>query len=134
MEARRAARKAAAQAARDAQRAIDLAAINDLEIEHGDSNVATLEIPHTDGLPTMLAVKCPPPAYVKRYRDECRARKDGTPGDAIAAAEKLADAMLIYPDAETYARVLEARAGVRVQLGVLAIGLAAGRAESEGKG
>ena len=80
---RRAARKAAAAAAAEAQREIDLEAIDALETTIGDSNVATIEIAHVPGLPVLLAVRCPRPVEIKRYRDEIKPRRDGSPGDAL---------------------------------------------------
>jgi hypothetical protein len=134
IEARRAARKEALQQAHDAQRVKDLEAIDALEIEHGDSNIATLEVPYTPDLPTMIAVRCPKPVEVKRYRDRVKPKKDGSPGDSLGGALELAAVCRVYPDADTYAALLEARPGVDAQLGLLAIQLSAGKAEAAGKG
>jgi hypothetical protein len=134
IEARRAARKAGLQEPRDEQRAADLEAVDALEIEHGDSNVATLEVPFTPGLPTLLAARCPKPIELKRYRDTVKTKKDGTPGDPIGAAIMVGGVCRVYPDAETFAKVLEARPGVDVQLGLAALKLASAKAEDEGKG
>lgn len=134
IEAKRAARKAELQAARDAQKAIDLEAIDALEVEHGDSNIATLEIPFSPDLPVMLAVRTPKPAELKRYRDRVKAKKDGTPGDPLMAAQEIAAVCIVYPSKDVYAAVLEKRNGIDAQLGVLAVGLCAGKAEAEGKG
>jgi hypothetical protein len=134
VEAKRAERRAKADAARDEQKAKDLEAIMLLEDKHGESNIATVEIGHTPGLPVVLAVRCPSPVEVKRYRDTVKPKRDGTPGDPLKAAQELAAVCLVYPDAEVYKAVLEARPGTDSPLGVEAIKLSTGRAEAEGKG
>jgi hypothetical protein len=138
IEAARAKRRADSDRARDEQKATDLEAISELEIEHGDTNISTLECPYTPGLPVMLAVRTPKPAEMKRYRDGCKPDKNGR-SDALGPAILLAEICRVYPPRDEdgtalYARVCEARPGVNVQLGVLAVKLAAGKAEDEGKG
>jgi hypothetical protein len=134
VESRRAARKAELAEKRDAQRILDLEAIDALEIEHGDSNVAVLDVPYTPGLPTCVAARCPKPEEIKRYRSRLKAKK-GEQVDAVEAAEELASICRVYPsDSEVYARMLSARPGIHVQLGVAAVGLAAGSEEARGKG
>lgn len=133
-EQRRAERKAEARKAYEVQRAKDLDAITDLEVEHGDSNVGVINVPFTEGLPTAVACKCPSPALVKRFRDRVKPKKDGHQPDAVFAAEEIAGACRIFPDAETYAALCQARPGLAAQLGAKAIELATGRDESEGKG
>jgi hypothetical protein len=120
--------KLAEQAA--AQKAIDLEAIDALEVEHGDSNIAVVEVPYTPGLPVLAAAKVPPEAYLKRYR--ARLKEDVK--NAPEAAEEVADACCVYPDPEVRKALFAARGGLRVQLGGAAIKLATGREESEGKG
>jgi hypothetical protein len=133
IEARRAERKAALDVQRKAQRVIDLAALDALEVEHGDSNVATVDVPYSPGLPTLAAVRCPKPPEVKRYRSRVKPDSKGRPGDPVAAAEELAAVCVVYPDPDAYAALCEARPGIHVQLGVAAIQLAAGRADDAGK-
>ncbi len=133
VEARRAARKAQLKADEEAQRLTDLEAVDALECEHGDSNIATLRVPFTPGLPVLLAVRCPNPVEVKRYRSEVKAKKDGTPGDNLKAAQDLCAVCLVYPSKEVFAESLKARPGIDAQLGLLAAGLGAGAANAEGK-
>jgi hypothetical protein len=72
---------------------------------------------------------------VKRYQARLQPKKDGSVGmTAAEAASEVGAACRVYPDAETFAKVLEARPGILVQLGVEVLRLAAGRASSEGKG
>ncbi len=133
LEAARAERKAKLANAEAEQRLADLLAIDRLEQEHGDSNVAVLESPFTAGLPVMLAVRVPNRAELKRYRDMLKPDKQGR-SDAVAAAILIGKACLIYPAPDVFDAVLEARPGVDVQLGVAAVNLAAARASEEGKG
>lgn len=129
----REARKADLRKQWEAQRVIDLQAVDALEVEFGDSNIATLDVPYTPGLPTLAAVCCPSPAQVKRYQYRVKPKgKDGS-SEAIEGAEELATACLKYPDKETYAKLLEARPAIHVQLGAAAVGLAVGSAEAKGK-
>lgn len=128
---RRMKRQADAQRAADEQKAMDLEAIAALEDEHGMSNVVFLEVGHTPGLPVLVAARCPDADLVKRYRK--RIGPDG-PGP-VAAHEEIAASCRIYPrDAETYAKICAARPGVHAELGAVAMRLAAGKQEEQGKG
>jgi hypothetical protein len=137
--AKRAERKAKAQKEADAALAVDLEALDSLEQEHGDSNVAAVRVGYTPGLSQLAIVKCPPPKYLKRFRDRVKPgqkdarNRDVTP-DAAAASEEIAASCLLYPSADVYARMCEARPGLAAQLGAEAVKLAVGAEESEGKG
>ncbi len=133
-EAKRATRKAEVQKLHDARLALDLEAINELEITHGDSNVAVIRLPYTEGLPAAVACRCPKPAEVKRFRHQITPKHPKDQPDTIAAAEMLAGACLIYPDRETYDRLCLARPGLAGQLSGEAMKLATGKDETEGKG
>ena len=133
IEARRAERKAKLAAQREEQLAVDIEALDAAELQHGDSNVVRIDVPYTPGLPTLALARTPRPVEVKRYRDSVRPKGDKAP-DAAAAAEQLAAVCRIYPDAETLAKMAEARPGLNVQLGVAAVGLAMGAEAAEGKG
>lgn len=133
IEAKRAARKAAIQEKCDAQKALDLEAVNDLEEAHGDSNIVVIDVPFTEGLPTLVAGRCPTKLELKRYRARVQPRKDGKPVDAVGAAEEIASVCQVYPEKDTYALVLDARPGLHVQLGLAVLRLATGKAEEEGK-
>lgn len=133
IEARRAARKAALAEQEDTQRAEDLEALDALEVEHGDSNIAHVDVAFTPGLPTLAAVKAPSRNVIKRYRDRVKPRKNGQAGDPTEAAIELCGACRVYPDAEVFAQMLEARPGLDSQLGLLALRLAVGVEEEKGK-
>jgi hypothetical protein len=113
-----------------AQREIDLAAINDIEIELGDSNVAVLDYPYTPGLSVCAAVRVLTDIETKRYR----ARVKGEDADATAAAEEVGRACVMYPKGDALAALAKSRPGLWVQLGLASLRMAAGRAEAEGKG
>lgn len=144
--AERAAKKEALQKLADSQRAIDLEAIMALEDLHGDSNVAVLDIPYTPGLPTCVAVRTPKPIEFQRYRD-MNTGKEAGPKKAIESAETLGKVCRIYPpkveagsvDAEgeavqdLFPRILEARSGVLVGMGLAATKLIAAREEEDSK-
>jgi hypothetical protein len=129
----REARKAKLAADAAAQEELDLEAIDALEIQLGDSNVATVKVAYTPGMPVVMAVRCPTPVEIKRFRDTVKPRKDGKIGDAVAAAEALADVCRVYPSDELYAAVCEARAGAKVAMGSAAVNLASGAATDAGK-
>jgi hypothetical protein len=134
-EEKRAERKKALEAPYAEQRLVDVEALDSLEIEHGDSNVTHVDVPFTPGLPTLVAGKCPTPDLVKRYQARITPKKDGSAHMSPAdAASEIGAACRAYPDAETFAKIVEARPGIVVQLGVECLKLAAGRASSEGKG
>lgn len=134
LEASRAARKKTLDDQRDAQKLVDLAAINALEIELGDDNLAIVEVPYELGCVTMVAARCPTSPETKRYRfrakDKPGKRNDTIPGDPIEASEELAESCLKYPSPEAFEKVCAARAGLKAQLGSLAITLVLGDAKS----
>lgn len=133
IQARRSARKAAQRDEQQAQRCLDLEALDALEQEHGDTSVKAIEIPYTPGLPTMVICKAAYAIALQRYRDSVKAQGDGRTPDYVKAGEQLASLCVVYPDADTYAKVREARPGVHLQLGMAALELATGRAQAEGK-
>lgn len=139
-ERARAKRKAENQKARDAQRLIDLDAIEEIELALGDSNVTVIDIPYTPGLPTCVACRTPADPELKRYRHRVASgaakNEEGKATDPLAgvkAAEELADLVRVYPPDVAYAEVRKARPGVHLQVGTAAVALAVGRKEQEGK-
>jgi hypothetical protein len=134
IEERRAARKAAAEKAREEQYAKDLEALDELEQEHGDGKVVQLDLPaFTVGLPTMVVVRTPTDVEHRRYRDMVRRSKGK--GDEIGkATDLLADVCRVYPDDDTYEAVRKAHPGVHDSIAVQAIKLAEARTAEEGKG
>lgn len=133
IEARRAERKEALEKQRLAQLAVDLVALERLEEEHGDSNVARIDVPYTPGAVTFVVVKTPSSAYYKRWKSRVKPDAKGRPGDAVAAAEELASVCRVYPDETQYEALCEARPGLHVKVGLEALKLSTGQAESEGK-
>lgn len=126
-------RKEAHRIAREKQREIDLAALDALEIQHGDEAVRELEIAYAPGLTTNVVVRCPSRSEIKRFQDRLRPRGDRVP-DASAAAEELGAACIAYPTGEQLAAVLAARPAVLVTAGGAAAQLASGKSDAEGKG
>lgn len=138
VEARREARKDAARKAAENALAVDLEAIDAIEAQLGDTNVATVRVGYTPGLPAACAVRCPLSKELKWFRDQVKTKKDGrnreVEPDQAAACEALASKCLVYPtDAAVYARLCEARPGLAAQLGKEAVKLAVGAEESESK-
>lgn len=135
IETRREDRKKANDAKRDEQRLTDLEAIEELEIELGEGSVAIVEISeYTPGCVTLVAARAPNTAEVKRYRfmasDKQGKRNEVVPGDAVGAAEQLAETCLKYPDAEAFEKVCAERPGLKAQLGTFAVQLVLGKAKS----
>jgi len=133
IEARRAERKAALDDQRKAQLAEDLEALDALEVEHGDANVARVNVPYTPGLPTFVVVRAPKAAEFKRYKERIKSRRDGTPGDPVFAADELGECTRVYPDKETFSKMLEARPGLTTPMGVASSNMGTGRADESGK-
>jgi hypothetical protein len=131
IQERRAARKAALAELELEQRAIDLAAIDALEQEHGDGNIAIREVTYSEGLPVLAAVRCPTGVEMKRYKDRLR---EGAKPDGIRAAEEVASSCIVYPTGDDRAKLLAARPALLTELGNAATSLASGRAVEEGKG
>lgn len=97
IEARRAERKSAAEAARKEQYAKDLEAIDDLEVKSGDE-ITTLKVASFKaGLPTLVGIKAPSEQYYKRYAQMIR-RAGQNLEKAAEAQEMLADSCWVYPD------------------------------------
>lgn len=141
-EAKREARKAKAQEAADAQRAIDTEAIDQIESELGDASIKAADLPHKVGLVTKIAVRCPTKGEIARYRTMTKPDKKGRPADGAAANESLGAVCRVYPrddegkDGESAAfdAVCEAFPGVLGQCGMLAAALSVAEEEKEGKG
>ncbi len=135
IEAERKARKEALQEKADAQRVIDLEALNAAEIEHGDTSVCHIDVPYTPGLPTLVVGRVPGSAELKRYRAGMKV----VPGEKLdlgatnEAAATLGGAVCIYPEKDVFAKMCEARPDLKSQLGTRASKLAQGKAADEGK-
>ena len=131
IERERAERKEALAARRAEQRAVDLEALNALEIELGDENVWTIDVGrYSPGLVTLVAGRALNRNELKRWRDQSR----GERADAAAAAELAAECVVRYPAQDAWRALCEAVPGIAVRVGVAAVQLAAGLEQSEGKG
>jgi len=132
IECERTERKEALAKARLAQRAIDIGALNALEIERGDGNVASLDVGrYAPGLVTLLVVRPLTRPELKRYRDRIRAEN----ADNAAAAEEAAASTLLYParDSEQWSQLTEAIPGIAARAGVEAVQLSVGLERASGK-
>lgn len=131
IETRRAERKARLAEQRSAQYARDLEALDAAEEKHGDGMVLRYALPaYMPELPTFLVLRFPTPAEIKRLqskaaRDDQQARLD--------AGEELAAACLVYPDRETYARVIAKFPAVPAPLSLALLQAAQGKRVEEGK-
>jgi len=129
-------RKARLSVECEAQIALDTEQINQLEIEHGDSNIAVVRCPFTDGLPVLLAVRTPKQIEIQRHRTMISKGSSGAKIDLLAATkalEELGTLCCVYPDRDTLARVVAARPVALSDLGGAAANLAKTSAEVEGK-
>jgi hypothetical protein len=136
IEAARAARKAELETQREAQELVDLEALDAAELQLGDSSVCHVDVPFTPGLPTKAIARCPKPVEIKRFQDmAAKTKRDGnvSTAGAVAALGALVAVVRVYPDAETFARMVEARPMLDLDLGNAALGLAKGSAADEGK-
>ena len=136
IEAARAERKAALAEEQAKQELLDLEALDAAEIQYGDSSVCHVDVAFTPGLPTMAIARTPKPIEIKRYQDMgAKAKRDGGVNveAAIAAAKALTAVVLVYPDKETFARMVEARPQLDCDVGLAALKLAKGKAADEGK-
>lgn len=134
-EEKREARKVEHRKLARARKAIDVAAIDQLESDNGEEDVAVLWVPYlADDLPMAVAVRTPNKNEIKRYRSMVKPRKDGTLPDLVQHVETVGRSCLLYPDTETFDRLLERRPGLLIQLGNTALELSTGREQAEGKG
>lgn len=129
---KREARKEKLRADFDEQRAIDLEAVDDLEIEHGDNAIASVDIPYRPGEPTLVCVRAPNVAEMKRYRARVKPRKGGEVA-AVEAAEELARSVMVYPGPEMRETLTQRIPMLEANAGVKALQLAGAISEDEGK-
>ncbi len=139
IEARRAARQAQADTAREAQRDLDLEALDAAEVEHGHNGVVYVEVTHEPGLPTMIIGRLPEHNEMKRYRSKVRlAKADGKLPDFSAAYDEIAASCRVYPPQNEagnalYERLIDRRSGAHTMLGRLCVDLAGGREAEDAK-
>lgn len=136
IEERRAKRKAGIAEAREVQFAVDLEALDELEIAHGDGAVERLDVerfvpPH----PTFVVLKTPSSAQYKRFCDQVsRATKHQDPKARRDAENMLGESCWIYP-AEPDARksMLEEFPGLILSVAIRAAKLVEANEVAEGK-
>ncbi len=136
IEARRAARKADIATAREAQLAVDLEALDALEVEHGDGKVERLDVerfvpPH----PTFIVLRTPSSVQYKRFCDQVsRAAKHGDPKARRDAENMLGESCWVYPaDAEQRKAMLDEFPGLLLSVAIRAAKLVEANEVEEGK-
>lgn len=113
------------------QYAIDIGAYVDAVEEHGFGKVARLETPrHVPGLPTLVVVLAPVAMFMKRFRSMVKSK----PKQMSEHLAQLADTVIVYPDAETYAKMREQWTAFHDSVGLKAIEMSQAKDDAEGKG
>lgn len=130
IQARRAARAADHDRARQAQLADDLEALDAAETKHGIGNVKALDVEYAEGFPTMLIVHVPEPVRMKVFRDRVKQKN----ADNAKATIEIGAECIAYPSAEVFKAWLEVRPGLDVQAGLAALKLASAKVKDEGEG
>ena len=134
IELARAERRAALEEQRLAQHALDLEALNNLEIEHGESSLVRVKpkrfIP---GQPTFVVLRLANPVEFKRYSDMVNGR-GGAAGDTMAAAVALCDVCLLYPSKDVFRGICQRVATMPIDCAVATLKAGEGVAIEEGKG
>lgn len=134
IEQKRRERKDALAGQRREQKARDLAALDELEVEFGDECVEAIEVPFSPGLPTIVVARMPTRPEIKRYQARVKPAAQNREIDAPAASEELGRSCMVYPrDAAARDALVEARPGVLTMCGNAALRMAQGKAASEGK-
>lgn len=137
IEKRRADRQADLAKKQTEQYAVDLAARDALEQEHGDGAVTAVKVAKfKPGFPERVIVKVPTSAQYKRYVDQVgKAGGAKDPAKTRKASELLAESCWIYPrEADDRKAMLEEFPGLLTTVAIAAAALAEGKAEDEGKG
>lgn len=137
IEARRAARKAGHAAAREEQYAIDLEALDALEVEHGDDSVARLDVErYVKGHPTFVVLRAPRHDEYKRFCDlVARASDKGSTDARRDAQDMLAHSVWVYPkESDARKAMLKDFPGILLSIVLRAVKLVEAQATTEGKG
>jgi len=135
IEEKRAARKVAIAAAREAQFAVDLEALDALESEHGDGRVARLDVerfvpPH----PTFIVLRTPSAVQYKRFCDRVsRASKANDPKARRDAENELGETCWVYPEPDARKAMLEEFPGLLLSVAIRAAKLVEANEVEEGK-
>jgi hypothetical protein len=142
--ARREKRKTDFEAEGRKQTLTDMLAIDEAEQMQGDNKIAVLEFDYIRGLPTRIAVRAPTDAEIKRYRSRVQKRdatatqiplRRSTPRTSSLTRSMRRPARCSSTRLPTCSpKMIAERPGMKVQIGVTAIGLSTVRAEAAGKG
>ena len=136
IQARREAARAAYESARAAQYEIDLAALADIEEEHGYGAVESLPVKgFTPGIPTMAIIRSPggTRSYFV-YTDKVHAAKQDIKQIANAQLELGRVCLLYPPPGEVRDAMVKAYPGLFISCAVRAVKLAELDSEEEKKG
>lgn len=137
IEKRRTERRAALAQDKEEQALIDLEAYDTLEVEHGDGNVASLEVERfVKGQPTIVVFRAPSGIQYKRFADQVgKAQEKNDVGARRKAQDLLAESCWVYP-AEPEARksMLEEFPGLLISIAIHAAKLVEANRAEEGKG
>jgi len=129
IEERRAKRVEAKKKTRDQQYEKDLVEVDRIEEELGPDRVGVLKMQsHIDGMPTLVVVRTPEVGVFTRFRQMVR-RAQGKTHEIGNAKDLLAASCVLYPDADTYAKMKEHWPSIHDNVGNEAIRLG----EAEGK-
>ena len=132
IEARRAQRKADADAAFASRNEADLEAIDELEAASGVLTTLTTGRA-VEGLPVRVAIRAPNSMEYKRFAQQIRRAKDKE--EQAKAQDLLARSVLVYPaDKELQDRMADAFPGLLMSIAVEAAKLVELQADAEGKG
>jgi hypothetical protein len=142
----RAVRKGAEDVARKRQQVVDMAALSELEEEHGHNRVLRIDIEGWKsgaGAATLVAVLLPErrDAKFKRFQQELNKERPDSP-KRIEAADRLARSCIVYPDPKDeehggkalFEATIELAPGLLTHVANQIDGWATGKAIEEGKG
>ncbi len=136
IEARRAARKAAADESRAIQYAKDLEAIDALEAENPSWGMLDISLRVTNfvpGVPCLVGVRSPNELEYKRFFQSIN--RAGNADAKMMAHEQLAKTCWVYPENDDARKAMtSSNPGLIAGVGNLAIKLAELKSEEEGKG
>jgi hypothetical protein len=136
IELARASRKAQIAAAKSAQRDIDMQALNEAELEHGDDNVRHLQTTRfVEGLPTIVVYRAPTAPEYKRYTQQIRnAVKSGDIDEQARAQEQLGAVAIVYPPKDQLVAMREKFPGIVMSVALHVAELVEAQKVNEGKG
>lgn len=132
IQKRRAAREAEARAAREVRDLADLEALDALEETHGPDKIRKVETPAAPPLPGIVVIRAPEPAEYKAWQ-AVTMRGAAKQSEKTAAMEDIAREVLLYPDGDVYAKLVERHAGLPTMIALEAIRFAGGAADDRGK-